>query len=217
MDRRFITLDPSSLAISAVYDLLVAAVQPRPIAFVSTVDPEGRPNLAPFSFFMAGGANPPSIAFSSVLSPQGERKHTVRNIEQTQAFVVNTLTRQMTAGMNATSYPFPEGYDEWTVSGFTPIASEAVVAPRVAESPIQLECRLFDIIHHGDQPSAACYVIGEVVRFHVSETIWDGSAIGPGRFNPISRLGGPFYLDLESREVFELPRPTGQPEPSIEA
>lgn len=204
------------MSIAQVYDLLVGAIQPRPIAFVSTLSKEGHPNLAPFSFFMAGGANPPSLIISPVLDKDGQIKGTARNCKDTGEFVVNTVTRQMAEGMNQTSFNFPHGFDEWRVAGFTDIDCDLVKPKRVEESPVAMECKVFDIVQHGEGPSAACYVIGEVVRFHIAEEIWNGQWISPEKYRPISRMGGPNYLDTESLELFTMLRPTGEPDPDSE-
>ena len=205
----FVSLDAESLTASQLYDVLTLAIQPRPIAFVSTLSAEGHPNLAPFSFFMPGGANPPSLALSVSLGSGGRQKDTLRNVEATREFVVNTVTRAMADGMNATSYSFPPEVSEWERSGFTAVASERVQPARVAESPFQFECRLFTTVPHGSGAGAAVYVIGEVVRVHVLETHWNGTNFVAGDFAPLSRMGGANYLDVSALEVFELARPTG--------
>ncbi len=179
------------------YTLLTRVVQPRPIAFVSTLSASGVANLAPFSFFMAGGSNPPSLCFSPVLGSGGVEKDTLRNVRETGEFTINAVDRAMAVGMNATSAPFGPDESEWGPSGFTPLASEIVQPARVAESPAQLECRLFAIVEHGSGPTAARYVMGEVVRLHLRT----------GTFETISRLGGAEYLDTETGERFGLSRP----------
>ena len=180
------------------YALLTRVVQPRPIAFVSTVSLTGVHNLAPFSFFMAGGSNPPSVCFSPVLSGGGVEKDTLRNIRDTEEFVVNTVDRTMAQGMNATSASLQPHESEWDLAGFTPQPSELVRPPRVAESLAQMECRLFEIVPHGEGPTAARYVIGEVLRLHLKA---DG-------FGTIARMGGPDYIDSATGERFSIQRPT---------
>ncbi len=204
----FTTLIPSELRPSDTYDLMVSTIQPRPIAFVSTLDPLGRPNLAPFSFFMPGGANPPSLALSINLGTAGRRKDTLANIETTKEFVVNLVVRAMASGMNQASFSFPAGESEWPATGFTQLPSAMVAPPRVSESPAHYECRLFEIIHHGTESGAACYVIGEVVAIHIRSALWNGQLI-PDALRPIARLGGPMYLDTESLERFSMERPKG--------
>lgn len=204
----FKTLLPSELSTAEVYDLMVSTIQPRPIAFVSTLDPDGRANLAPFSFFMPGGANPPSLALSINLGSAGRRKDTLANIETTKEFVVNLVVRAMAPGMNQTSFSFPAGESEWPASGFTQVPSAAVSPPRVAESPIHYECRLYEIVHHGTESGAACYVIGEVVAMHVRSALWSDH-LDPDSIQPLARLGGPMYLDTATLERFMMERPKG--------
>lgn len=203
----FVALDPLKLPSGQVYDVMVAGIQPRPIAFVSTIDPEGTPNLAPFSFFMPGGSNPPSLAISVTLASGGRRKDTLRNIEATGEFVVNLVVRSMAGGMNATSFSFPPEESEWGSGGFTPVPSELVAPPRVGESPMHLECRLFRVVPHGDAAGSACYILGEIVMIHVASQLWEDGRLDPMEIKPISRLGGPNYLDTEAMERFSMERP----------
>ena len=183
------------------YALLTRVVSPRPIAFVSTLSAEGVPNLAPFSFFMAGGSNPPSVCYSPVLDGRGEEKDSLRNVRETGEFTVNTVDRRMATGMNAASAALGPEESEWGPSGFTPLASEVVKPARVRESLAQMECRLFTVVSHGDGPTAARYVIGEVLRLHLAE----------GAFETIARLGGADYLDTATGRRFDLRRPVTIP------
>ncbi|HVL37907.1 MAG TPA: flavin reductase family protein [Fimbriimonadaceae bacterium] len=210
--RTFASLDPQELAPRKIYEVLVGCIQPRPIAFVSTVSRDGKPNLAPFSFFVAGGASPASLVYSASLNARGEPKDSLRNVEETREFVVNIVTRAMAEGMNATSPEFGPEFDEWSVSGFRPLASDCVRPARVAESPAQFECRLFQVLRHGDGPSAAAYVVGEVVRIHVAHEAWDGQSLLLDQVRPIARLGGSEYLDTASGEIFTMPRPSASAE-----
>jgi flavin reductase (DIM6/NTAB) family NADH-FMN oxidoreductase RutF len=209
MPGDFISLNPREMPVSEVYDLLVAGVQPRPIAFISTVSLAGRRNLAPFSFFMPGGANPPSVVYSSTLNASGAKKYSLINAEETGEFVASMVTRSMADAMNAFTPENAERGSEWDNCGFNPLPSEFVRPERIAQSPIQFECKVFEIVQHGDTPLAACYVIGEVVRIHVLDSVWNGSAVDISKFRPISRMGGPHYLDTNSMELFsfEAPRP----------
>src|SRR5688500_18521904 len=133
-DDVFVSIEPGSLTPRQMYDLLVGVIQPRPIAFVSTMSSGGQENLAPFSFFMAGGANPPSLMYSPSLNAKGEPKDSLRNVEETGEFVVNIVTRTLADAMNATSFDYPASFSEWVVSGLTPMESEVVRPRRVMES-----------------------------------------------------------------------------------
>lgn len=163
----------------------------------------GEPNLAPFSFFMVGGIDPPSLAFCPILGKDGRKKTSLVNIEETQEFVVNLVTRPMAERMNTTSVDYPDGYEKWGLSGLTPVPSSYVKPARVTESAVQFECRLFQVVSHG----ASHYVIGEVIVAHIDEELLteDGS-LRP--FEPIARLGGAQYLDLDGGKVFEMIRPS---------
>lgn len=197
-----VLLDLESLAPPDLYRALSNVVVPRPIAFVSTLDPEGRANLAPYSFFMLGGSAPPSLCVSPTLGRGGE-KDTLRNVRATGEFVVSLVTRAEADGMNATSAPLPAGESEWPAGGFTKVASSLVRPPRPAECPVSFECRLHAIVEHGDGIGSARYVVGEIVAVWMRADLVGNT----GDFAPIARLGGPDYLDLATGERFALERP----------
>lgn len=189
------------------YGILATAVVPRPIAFVSTLSPAGVPNLAPFSFFVVGGANPASLVFSPVLNRDGSEKDTLRNIRETGEYVINAVIMEMALGMNETSAPMPYETSEWERSGFDMVQSERVRPARVRQSPVQFECRLFSIVEHGHGASAARYVVGEVLLAHIRSDIVSGTKIDATLLQPISRIGGAEYIDLETGLKFSLERP----------
>ncbi len=189
------------------YDLLVAIVAPRPIAFVSTLSLLGQPNLAPFSFFNAGGANPPSVVFSPCTKADGTDKDTLRNIRETGEYVINLVNDKMLDGMMLTSLPLPYGESEWPSSGFTPAPSQVIRPERVAEAPFSLECRLHKIVPHGSGPDAANYVIGEVVRFHIDQALVVGGRIQPTLLRQLSRLGDSWFAATSQDTLFEVKRP----------
>lgn len=203
----FVTMDLEKMPPRESYALLTGLVQPRPIAFVSTISASGILNLAPFSFFMAGGSNPPSVCYSPTLSSRGREKDSLRNVRETKEFVVNTVHRDMASGVNEASASLGPDESEWAISGFTPIPSEIVHAPRVAESLAQMECRLFKIVDHGEGPAAARYVIGEVVRLHTRAELWEDGKINMSRALAVGRLGGTGYVDTAALELFEMVRP----------
>ena len=192
------TIDPRTLGVRELYTIMTSIIVPRPIAFVSSISESGVENLAPFSFFMGGGSNPPSLAFSPSMDRGGE-KDTLVNIESTREFVVNTVHRPMVEGMNHTSQRLPSHESEWPGSGFTKLPSVVVRPSRVLESLAQFECRLFQVVRHGDGAGSARYVIGEIVALHVPEDLES--------VNLVSRLGGADYLDMGSPDRFTLPRP----------
>lgn len=199
--------DPAALAATDIYKLLVGAIAPRPIAFVSTISADGVPNLAPFSYFMIGGVNPPSVAISPTAKRSGEHKHTLQNIAATGEYVINVVTYAMREKMNVTSIEFPDGVSEWDEAGFTPAPSLKVRPARVLASPIALECRLHQIVTHGEGPLSANYVIGEVVAFRIAAEIFDeNGVIDPRKVDAVSRLGGDWYARADETALFELKR-----------
>jgi len=199
-------LDPSQIEANDIYKLMIGMIVPRPIAFVSTVDAAGVRNLAPFSYFTACGSNPPVVCFSTAVgSGPSPYKDTLENIKATGEFVVNIVSEEFAAQMNATSASVPPEVDEFELSGLTPLASDLVKPPRVAESKAQMECRLHQIVSVSDRPGGGILVLGEVLRFHVLESLLDGYKIDPDKLNAIGRMGGPNYVRTHDR--FEMPRP----------
>jgi flavin reductase (DIM6/NTAB) family NADH-FMN oxidoreductase RutF len=189
-----------------IYKLMIGAIVPRPIAFVSTLSREGILNLAPFSFFTGVSANPPVICFSPMIrGSDGNRKDTLNNIETTREFVVNIVSEDFAVQMNICSTEFPPEVDEFQQSGLTPISSDLVKAPRVKESKINLECRLLQVLHVSPKPLGGSLVLGEVLRFHIADELWDDYRIDPNKLRPIGRMGGPTYTRTTDR--FDLVRP----------
>lgn len=196
-----------ALSWKEAYSLLTETIAPRPIAFVSTISKEGVANLAPFSFFIVGGANPPSLAFSPVVGSAGQEKDSLRNVRDTGEFVVNLVHREMADGMNRASASLPPHESEWDLCGFATLPSERVRPARVAESRVQFECRLFQIVEHGTEAGAARYVIGEIVMAHIATPLVKEGKIDATAVESIARLGGPHYIDMGNLERFELKRP----------
>ena len=200
-------LDPAELAPADVYALLVGCVVPRPIAFVSSLSAGGIANLAPFSFFNAGGANPPSLVFAPVTSGANRDKDTLNNVRATREYVVHISPWPLRERMNQASADYPPEVDEFEAAGFTKVKSARVKPWRVAECPIAMECRLHQIVEHGSGPLHANYVIGEVVYFHIDEALMNGLRVDSGAIDAIGRLGGPNYTRVTRESIFSLPRP----------
>jgi flavin reductase (DIM6/NTAB) family NADH-FMN oxidoreductase RutF len=199
-------IDPTSAGASDIYKLMVGLIVPRPIAFVSTMDRAGLRNLAAFSFFTAVSANPPVIAFSPMVrGSDGKRKDTLHNIEATQEFVVNVVSEDFVAKMNLTSPEYPPEVDEFVVSGLTPLPSNLVRPARVAESRASMECRLVQVVHVSPKPLGGSIVLGEVLRFHVADELFDSYRIDPDLLCAVGRMGGPTYARTTDR--FNLERP----------
>jgi flavin reductase (DIM6/NTAB) family NADH-FMN oxidoreductase RutF len=190
------------------YGLMTRIVAPRPIAFVSTLSPEGVGNLAPFSYFMMGGSNPASCIFCPINSRDGVEKDTLRNVEQTGEYVINVAVRSLAERMNQASYTYPYGVDEFDKAGLTRLPSERVKPPRVAESPIQLECRLFQVLRHGAGSLASNYIVGEVLLVHVDEALLTDGLPDNAKIEHIGRLGQDWYAHVTPASLFPLPRPT---------
>jgi flavin reductase (DIM6/NTAB) family NADH-FMN oxidoreductase RutF len=191
------------------FQILTRIVAPRPIAFVSSLSAQGEGNLAPFSYFNLGGANPPSVVFSVLNDRHGGEKDTLVNVRETGEYVISTVCRAMAEKMNLTSLAFPRGTNEFREAGFTPVPSELVKPPRVGESPISMECRLHTIVPHGEGPLAGHYIIGEVLLVHVQDDLLDAAGlVDPVRPDFIGRLGGEWYVHAAQAALFEMPRPT---------
>ena len=206
LDGQVITIDPQDHKPASIYKLMTGAIVPRPIAFVSTISPDGILNLAPFSFFTGISANPPVICFSPMIrGSDGMRKDTLNNIEATREFVVNVVSEDFKEQMNACSAEFPPEVDEFDISALTPEPSEVVRPPRVKESRIQMECRLVQVVHVSAKPLGGSIVLGEVVRFHIAEVLFEDYKIDANILRAIGRMGGPTYCRTTDR--FDMPRP----------
>jgi flavin reductase (DIM6/NTAB) family NADH-FMN oxidoreductase RutF len=200
------TLDPNQIAPSDTYKLMIGIIVPRPIAFVSSVDLAGRRNLAPFSYFTGCSTNPPVVCFcAAVRSGPRPHKDTLENIRATGEFVVNIVSEEFAEQMNLCSAEVPPEVDEFELSGLTPLASDLVQPPRVAESKVQVECRLREILVVSEKPGGGSLVLGDVLRFHIEESLLDGYKIDPDKLNAIGRMGGPAYT--RTRDRFEMQRP----------
>ena len=197
--------------------ILTGVVVPRPIAFVSTISIDGVVNLAPYSFFNAVAYNPPTVVFSSSRKAAGwqdKRKDTLTNIEETGEFVVNVVVDDIAAAMNATAAEYPSYVSEFVIAGLTEAPSEVVKAPRVLESPVNMECRLSQIVNIGEQPHQHGLVIGEIVRMHLREDVLyegpNGYRVNHQALQPTGRLAGNAYCRTD--DVYELIRPNYVPE-----
>lgn len=201
-----LSFDPARESPQDIYKLMVGAIVPRPIAFVSSIDEGGILNLAPFSYFSAVCSKPPTVLFCpAVRTSSGGKKDTLKNILATQEFVINIVSEEIAAQMNQTAAEVGPEVDEFALSGLTPLASVSVRPPRVAESPVQMECRLREVITISDQPGGASIVIGNVLRFHVREDFVEDFRIDPGKLRAVGRMGGPAYCRTQDR--FDLERP----------
>ena len=202
--------NPAECQPRQMYKLMTGIIVPRPVALVSTISRDGVANLAPFSFFCGVGAVPPTVLFCPALRPgtsaaTGEPKDTLRNVEETGEFVINVVSEAIAAAANASSAEVSPQVDEFVLSGLTPIASEAVRPPRVAESPAQMECKLLQIIYTGHAPSSGVIVLGEIVRFHVREDLVENFRVDPAGLDAVGRMAGNTWV--RTRDRIELIRP----------
>ena len=194
-----------------VYTLLTHAVAPRPVAWVSTLSAAGGPNLAPYSYFNAGGQNPPSVVFAPNVQPDGSEKDTLLNIRETGEYVINIASRPQAAAMTATAAGLPRGESEWDAAGLAPVPSLLVKPGRAAGCPFALECRLFEILEHGTGPGAARYVVGAVLAVHVDAGLLnpagEAASLDSATAGGLGRLGGDWYTDARGDALFQLDRP----------
>ncbi len=201
-------MDPQTF--DGFYRVLTGVVVPRPIAFVSTMSKDGLINLAPYSFFNAVAYDPPTIVFSSSRQAGDKRKDTLAHIEETGEFVVNIVVDDIAEAMNRTAAEYPSDVSEFEIADLTPAPSQKVKPPRVAESPVNLECRLLQVVPLGQGDHQHGLVIGQIVLMHVRDDIIDGHRINHQRLKPTGRLAGSMYC--HTSDVFEMVRPVYTPD-----
>jgi flavin reductase (DIM6/NTAB) family NADH-FMN oxidoreductase RutF len=203
-----ITVDPKTVPTAKVQGYLQGAVGPRPIAFASTMDNDGNPNLSPFSFFNVFSANPPILVFSPSRRVRDNTiKHTLKNCETTREVVINVVNYDIVQQMSLSSTEYAEGVNEFLKSGLTMLPSDEVRPFRVAESPVQFECKINDIISLGTEGGAGNLIICEVIKIHLSESILDDHQnIDQYKIDLVSRMGGNWY-SRANQGMFEVPKP----------
>ena len=204
-----LTLKTSDLTTPELHSYLQYAIAPRPICFASTMDKDGNVNLSPFSFFNLFGSNPPTCIFSpSRRVRDNTTKHTLENIKEVPECVINIVTYDMVQQTSLASVEYPKGVNEFIKSGFTPIASELVRPPRVAESPVQFECVVNEVKALGDGPGAGNLIIAEIKLMHISELILgtDGK-IDQQKLDLVARLGGDWYARVNRGNLFKVAKP----------
>lgn len=202
-------IDPKEVKTQVLHSYLLGAVAPRPIAFASTVDKDGKPNLAPFSFFNVFSAHPPIAVFSPARSGRtGATKHTYENIKEVPEVVINVVNYDMVQQVSLASTEYPKGVNEFEKTGFTAIASEMVKPFRVKESPAQLECRVKQVIELGNEGGAGNLIICEVVLMHINENVLDENKnIDPHKMDLVARMGGNWYTRTNRDALFEVAKP----------
>jgi len=198
MDIRLKDLDQKS-----IYKLMTSSIVPRPIAWVSTVSKDGIYNLAPFSYFAGVSSKPPLIIISIGRKDKYTKKDTLKNIEEVGDFVINIVTKELVDKMNITALPFDEEIDEFERAGLTPAPSTLVKSPRVKESPINIECKKFQII----QIEKMGLVLGEIVNIKVrDDLLTEDGYIDISKINLVGRLGSNEYCLVNKDNIFTLPK-----------
>ena len=199
---------PQELSTGVLHSYLLSAIAPRPIAFASTIDADGNPNLSPFSFFNVFSANPPVLIFSPARRVRDNTtKHTLENVEAIKEVVINVVNYDMVHQMSLTSTEYPENVNEFEKAGLTMLPSDLIKPFRVAESPVQFECKVTEIVHLGTEGGAGNLVICEVVKLHISEEVLNSDqTINQEALDLVARAGGSYYSRAK-KGFFEIPKP----------
>ncbi|CAH0999688.1 hypothetical protein LEM8419_00988 [Neolewinella maritima] len=202
-------LDPNDLSAGDLYGYLSTAVAPRPIAFVSTVDANGRVNLSPFSYFNVFSTRPPILVFSPIRRGRdGSAKDTLNNVHEVAEATISIVNYPMVEQVSLTSTEYPTGVNEFGKGGFTEVASEVVRPPRVGEAPVCFECRVNEVIALGEGGGAGNLVVCEVLRIHVQEGMLDDDGkLATRKLDLVARLGGSDYARITPETLFEIPKP----------
>ena len=203
-----LSIDPKEIAPAKLQGYLQSAVAPRPIAFASTLDENGVPNLSPFSFFNVFSSNPPILIFSPARRVRNNTvKHTLINAEYSKEVVINVVNYDIVQQMSLSSTEYPDGVNEFEKSGLTMVPSDVVKPFRVAESPVQFECKVNDVVALGDQGGAGNLVICEVVKIHINEAVLDeNGTIDQYKIDLVARMGGNWY-SRSNVGMFEVEKP----------
>ena len=203
------TIDIQSGETAGLYQYLSAAVTPRPIAFVSTIDSEGNENLSPFSFFNVFSVNPPILVFSPVRRVRNNTsKHTLDNVHQVKECVISLVTEEIAQQVSLASCDFDKETNEFEKAGFTAIKSDLISPSRIKESPINFECKVNEVITLGEEGGAGSLVLCEVLKMHIDESVLDeNNAIDPFKLNIVSRLGANWYGKTNKDSLYEIAKP----------
>ncbi|MBY0432813.1 MAG: flavin reductase family protein [Cyclobacteriaceae bacterium] len=204
-----LTIDPKEIPAPKMHSYLLSAVVPRPIAFASTIDKEGKVNLSPFSFFNCFSSNPPIVVFSpSRKGRDNTTKHTYENVKEVPEVVINIVSHAMVEQASLSSCEFPKGVNEFVKAGFTELPSVRVKPPRVKESPVSMECKVNQVIELGANGGAGNLVICEVLLMHIQDRVLDAQGkIDPLKLDAVARMGGDQYLRMSADTIFSVPKP----------
>lgn len=203
------TIIPGEIKTAQLHAYLLGAIAPRPICFASTIDSDGNPNLSPFSFFNVFGSKPPILIFSPARRVRDNSiKHTLENVYATKEVVINVVNYNIVQQMNLSSCEYPKGTDEFVKAGFTAIKSDLVKPFRVKESPVQLECKVTQVIETGNEGGAGNLIICEVLCMHINDNVLDEQGkIDPNKIDLVARMGADYYCRASGSSVFEVHKP----------
>ena len=209
--KNFKTIDPKDLTTREIHKILLNAVTPRPIALASTIDKNGNVNLSPFSYFNVFSAAPPILVFSPANRvTDNSRKDTLENILETKEVVINLVDFSLVEPTSLSSVYYERGIDEFLKSGLTKITSKKVLPPRVSESPISFECKVNEVIRLGNNGGAGNLIVSEIVMMHINKQLLTlNGDIDPLKLNLVARMGGNYYLNVKSENLFEIQKPIG--------
>ena len=204
-----LTIDTTETKNPKLHHFLLGSVGPRPICFASTIDKEGNRNLAPFSFFNVFSSNPPIAVFSPARSGRtGQQKDTYNNVKEVPEVVINIVDYSMVHQMSLASSPYNPNEDEFIKSGLTAVESQVVKPWRVKESPVQMECRVNDVIELGEGGGAGNLIVCEILKIHISENVLDeNQAIDQKKIDLVARMGGDWYCRADDNSMFEIKKP----------
>ena len=204
-----LTFNPQEISVQRLHQLLLGSIGPRPIAFASTMNAAGQANLAPFSFFNVFSANPPILIFSPARSGRtNETKDTYKNVKELPEVVINVVNFDIVHQMSLASSPYSPGISEFEKAGLTAIPSETIKPFRVAEAPVQFECRVNEVKELGNEGGAGNLIICEVLRMHVREDLIDEKGlIDQHKIDLVSRMGGDWYVRANEQSMFEVKKP----------
>ncbi len=204
-----VSIDPKDLPVQKLHQYLLGAIGPRPIAFASTVDAEGKPNLALFSFFNVFSANPPILIFSPARSGRtNTTKDTYNNVKVVPEVVINVVNYDIVHQMSLASSPYAPGVNEFEKAGFTALKSDSVKPFRVAESPVQFECKVNQVIELGTEGGAGNLIICEVLKIHIHDEVLDANGmIDQQKIDLVARMGGDWYSRANAESMFEITKP----------
>jgi flavin reductase (DIM6/NTAB) family NADH-FMN oxidoreductase RutF len=204
-----LTINPKEVPVPLLHSYLLGAVAPRPIAFASTINASGKNNLAPFSFFNVFSANPPIAIFSPNRSGRtGITKHTHDNIKEVPEVVINMVSYSMVQQTSLASTEYEKGVDEFIKAGFTPLDSVLIKPKRVKEAPVQLECKVTQVIELGSNKGAGNLIVCEILLMHINESILDSNKqIDPNKIDLVARMGSNWYCRASGDAIFEVQKP----------